>query len=274
MITTAELHAAAQREGLRFDQVEKDYVILCVLSGLGKAGLLNAGWTFKGGTCLRHCYYAGYRFSEDIDFSCRPDGDSHLAGAVALLERTAGLVHDATGVAIDVRTAVHSSGQEQLEIPLHYSRGTVRRQALPAVRVHLTFDEPVLTPPEIRAVESPYPEIDPFRIIVYSLQEIVAEKLRSLLQQQDKWPRPRDLYDLWFILCHRSEPVAGRELRALFERKCQVRHIEPDRSRLTSETLREWNREAWSNQLSPMMSAAPDYERVWADWGRACATLF
>jgi hypothetical protein len=28
MITTGELHDAAQREGLRFDQVEKDYVIL------------------------------------------------------------------------------------------------------------------------------------------------------------------------------------------------------------------------------------------------------
>ena len=36
MITTAELHDAAHREGLRFDQVEKDYVILCVLSAMGR----------------------------------------------------------------------------------------------------------------------------------------------------------------------------------------------------------------------------------------------
>ena len=272
MITTAELHEAARREGLRFDQAEKDYIILCVLSGLAKAGVHEAGWTFKGGTCLRHCYYAGYRFSEDIDFSCPPTSDN-LAAAVSLLERTAGLVSNETGVAIDVRAAAQSSGQEQLEIPLHYSRGGVGRQALPAVRVHLTFDEPVLTSAEIRTVEPPYADLGPFRITAYSLREIVAEKLRALLQQQEKWPRPRDLYDLWFIICDRAEPVGGEEMRRLFERKCQVRHIEPDVSRLSSETLREWNRQAWRNQLAPMMKAAPEYERMWADWVRASATL-
>jgi len=272
MITTAELHDAAQREGLRFDQVEKDYVILCVLSALVRAGLEGAGWTFKGGTCLRHCYYPGYRFSEDIDFSCRPRGDN-LASAVSLLEQAAGLVGDDTGVAIDVREAVHSPGQEQIELPLHYSRGGVRRQALPAVRVHLTFDEPVLMPAEVRIVTPHYAGLKSFRVPAYSLLEIAAEKLRALLQQQDKWPRPRDLYDLWYILCVRSERIVGRELRTLFERKCEVRRIQPDVSGLTAEALKEWNRGAWKTQLAPMMKAAPDYKRVWDDWTRTSATL-
>ena len=34
MITTAQLHHLAEKEGLRFDQAEKDYVILWLLSGL------------------------------------------------------------------------------------------------------------------------------------------------------------------------------------------------------------------------------------------------
>ena len=80
MITTAELHRVAEREGLRFDQVEKDYVILWLLSGLAHSGAKEHGWVFKGGTCLRHCYYEGYRFSEDIDFSCRPGGDNLIRG--------------------------------------------------------------------------------------------------------------------------------------------------------------------------------------------------
>ena len=33
MITSAELHRIAEKEGLRFDQAEKDYVILWVLWG-------------------------------------------------------------------------------------------------------------------------------------------------------------------------------------------------------------------------------------------------
>jgi hypothetical protein len=76
MIRTAELHRAAEQEGLRFDQAEKDYVILWLLSGLAHSGATEHGWVFKGGTCLRHRYYEGYRFSEDIDFSCRPGGDN------------------------------------------------------------------------------------------------------------------------------------------------------------------------------------------------------
>jgi len=65
----------------------------------------------------------------------------------------------------------------------------------------------------------------------------VAEKLRALLQQQETWPRPRDLHDLWFIICDRAAPVGGEEMRRLFQRKCEIRRIEPDVSRLTSETL-------------------------------------
>jgi len=199
--------------------------------------------------------------------------DDNVADSVRLLEAAAGLVSDDTGMAIDVRAAAQSPGQAQLELPLHYSRGGAGRQALPAVRVHLTFDEPVLFRPETLIVSPTYAGLESFQITAYSLLEIAAEKLRALLQQQEKWPRPRDLYDLWFILCERSEPIVGTQLHALFELKCAVRDVRPDVSRLTSATLKEWNREAWITQLAPMMKAAPDYDRVWADWLRTSAGL-
>ena len=85
------------------------------------------------------------------------------------------------------RLLLSACGRQSRGLWCVYSRSGVRRQALPAVRVHLTFDEPVLTTREIRAVEPPCPGLDPFRITAYSLQEVVAEKLRALLQQQEKW---------------------------------------------------------------------------------------
>lgn len=36
MIATAELHRLAEQEQLRFDQIEKDYVILWLLEGMGE----------------------------------------------------------------------------------------------------------------------------------------------------------------------------------------------------------------------------------------------
>ncbi|HEX7486495.1 MAG TPA: nucleotidyl transferase AbiEii/AbiGii toxin family protein [Vicinamibacterales bacterium] len=129
-----------------------------------------------------------YRFSEDIDFSCRP-GDDNVADAVSLLEAAAGLLTDDTGMVIDVRAAVQSPGQEQLEIPLHYSRGGARRQALPAVRVHLTFDEPVLSGAESRIVSPIYAGLESFQIMAYSLLEIAAEKLSAHSAMSGSRPR-------------------------------------------------------------------------------------
>jgi uncharacterized protein len=118
MITTVELHRVADREGLRFDQAEKDYVILWILSGLAHSGAMEQGWVFKGGTCLRHCYYEGYRFSEDIDFSCRP-GESDLDASLRLLDRIAGWVSDESGIRLSVRDPLKDPGDFQIEIPVN-----------------------------------------------------------------------------------------------------------------------------------------------------------
>lgn len=272
MISTAELHRAAVQQSLRFDQVEKDHVILWVLGALTASSGGSTDWVFKGGTCLRHCYYAGYRFSEDIDFSCL-GGTDNVATSVAKLEQAARQVREQSGLMLALKPARWSAGQEQLEIGLEYSRGGARRQALPAVIVHLTFDEPVITPIEVRDVVPPYSDLESFRVACYSKIEIVAEKLRALIQQQEKWPRPRDLYDLWFILCRQREPMLSHELRGLFERKCEIRGVAPDPQRLVSAELREWNRNAWGSQLLPTLKDGPDYDVVWDAWTTACATL-
>jgi predicted nucleotidyltransferase component of viral defense system len=39
------------------------------LLGLSKNDDLRAGLRFKGGTCLRKCYFPENRFSEDLDFT-------------------------------------------------------------------------------------------------------------------------------------------------------------------------------------------------------------
>ena len=265
MITTAQLHHLAEKEGLRFDQTEKDYVILWLLSGLAHSGVKEHGWVFKGGTCLRHCYYKGYRFSEDIDFSCRPGGDN-LEASLSLLDTVIAWVLQESGVRLSRREPLTVPGDFQIEIPLEYNRGGARRQGLPQVKVHLTFDEPILNEAVDCSVVPDYPDLSPFRITAYSKKEIIAEKLRSLLQQQKKWPRPRDLYDLWYILCKSEERFLWQELQPLFNEKCRVRGVQPDITGLTSDTLREWNENAWRDRLGPMLQDLPDFDRAWKEW--------
>jgi uncharacterized protein len=265
MITIAELHHAAEKEGLRFDQIEKDYIILWLLSGLVNSGAGEQGWIFKGGTCLRHCYYKGYRFSEDIDFSCIP-GQDNLDASLRLLDTVVRWVLNKSGIHLSMREPLTAQGDFQIEIPVEYNRGGARRQGLPQVKVHLTFDEPVLDDIAECSVEPVYSDLSTFKIPAYSKNEIIAEKLRSLIQQQKKWPRPRDLYDLWHILCNSEETFLWRELKPLFEMKCKVRGIEPDISGLTSENLREWNESAWTDRLGPMLKEFPDFYSTWKQW--------
>lgn len=265
MITTAELHRIAEQEGLRFDQAEKDYVILWILSGLVHSGLTRHGWVFKGGTCLRHCYYEGYRFSEDIDFSCKPGGDN-LDKSLQLLQKSAEKVQSESGIRIAVKKPHTIPGDFQIEIPVEYNRGGARRQGLPQVKVHLTFDEPILETPVVCSIKLVYSDLSPFKIRSYSKKEIVAEKLRSLLQQQKKWPRPRDLYDLWYILCLSREHFKWNELLPMFEEKCRVRDIKPDIKGLTSDNLKTLNKKAWKDRLGPMLKELPEFDLVWKDW--------
>jgi predicted nucleotidyltransferase component of viral defense system len=86
------------------------------------------------------------------------------------------------------------------------------------------------------------------------------------LQQQKKWPRPRDLYDLWYILCKTKERFSWHELKTLFDEKCHIRDVQPDITSLTSDTLRKWNENAWSRQLEPMLKDVPAFDRLWKEW--------
>jgi hypothetical protein len=40
----------------------------------------------------------------------------------------------------------------------------------------------------------------------------------------------------------------------------------PDIYGLTSDTLREWNENAWTDRLGPMLQKLPDFYSTWNEW--------
>ena len=73
MIDKREILEAASALGLLPNIVEKDYVLGWLLAGIHAHPDLAESWVFKGGTCLKKCYYETYRFSEDLDFTLRDE---------------------------------------------------------------------------------------------------------------------------------------------------------------------------------------------------------
>ena len=68
--------------------LEKDYALSYLLAGVASIGVLQESLVLKGGTALRKYYFAGYRFSEDLDFSLRRDMAVHDIGPA--IEQAAG----------------------------------------------------------------------------------------------------------------------------------------------------------------------------------------
>src|SRR5579864_2727115 len=88
MIDRREVLEAASSFSLLPNIIEKDYVLGWILAGINAHSELGQSWVFKGGTCLKKCYFETYRFSEDLDFTLREE--AHLEQG--FLTRTLGEV--------------------------------------------------------------------------------------------------------------------------------------------------------------------------------------
>ena len=98
MISRQDILERAAEWGLRPDVVEKDYALGWVLSALAAHPETSGQWVFKGGTCLKKCYYETYRFSEDLDFSLK-EGALYESGTIeSILREVAGACAEMSGI--------------------------------------------------------------------------------------------------------------------------------------------------------------------------------
>jgi predicted nucleotidyltransferase component of viral defense system len=71
VINRQEIADFSREFGLTANVIEKDYMLGWLLAGISNHSELSASWAFKGGTCLKKCYFETYRFSEDLDYPYR-----------------------------------------------------------------------------------------------------------------------------------------------------------------------------------------------------------
>jgi predicted nucleotidyltransferase component of viral defense system len=69
VIPKQEIMTLAAELQLQAHVVEKDYALGWFLAGIAAHPEIGPHWAFKGGTCLKKCFFETYRFSEDLDFT-------------------------------------------------------------------------------------------------------------------------------------------------------------------------------------------------------------
>lgn len=269
---TQILKSRARQTGMRLDIIEKDYALSYLLIAILETPGLGDRIVLKGGTALRKLYYPDYRFSEDLDYSTRVMGN--LSGADEKMTQAARLMEDTLqergpfGVQVEplLLREAHPGGQAAYNVRVQFPS---QRQALCRLKVEITVDEPVLLPPETCALRHDFNEPLKADIPVYPLAEIVAEKLRALLQSRARltergWGASRvcrDYYDLWQVL--RREKNPSKKIPGLTRDKCKARGMAFDSPQeFLAQELLAIARAEWNQQLSPFIRNAPPVEQV------------
>ncbi len=232
----SRIREATRTQGVLQSVVEKDYALSYVLAGLSSRPELADALVFKGGTALKKLFFGDYRFSEDLDFSAREaPKDQQLEQALRAAVHQATALLTAYGpFSLEMHryteTEPHPRGQEAFTIHVRFPWHPA---PLCSMKVEVTHDEPILLVPEKRTIIHGYEGEDLLAdVCCYQLEEIVAEKFRTLLQTQQSilergWSRPRgrDYYDLWRILEDLGDTLDTDQVRAILEEKCTHREV-------------------------------------------------
>lgn len=269
----ARIQAACASTGVPQTVIEKDYAISYVLLAIARTRILQTAFILKGGTTLKKLYFGDYRFSEDLDVSApeAPTGPELETALHEVVSETARLLaaHGPFDVGLERYTehSPHPTGQEafiiRVRFPWHPS-------PLCRVKLEVTHDEPVLLPPEERPILHAFEETIEGTVQCYRLEEVVAEKLRALLQTQQRlhargWTRPRarDYYDLWRVLSRYGEELKRSILPELVAAKCLHRGISYDSlDSFFSEDLVAEARRHWQASLGSFVSPLPSCDLV------------
>lgn len=226
MISLAEIKNEASKNNIREDIIEKDYVLGWVLWGITSNEKLKSNLAFKGGTALKKCFFDTYRFSEDLDFTILSDSVYSKEAFDINIQNITQSISQASNIQfpqISVEESQDLRGNPTFQIKIYYI-GPRRQIGSPAkIKIDLTKFEEVVLSLETKPLFHNYSDSSElkYNVLCYSLDEILAEKMRSLLERT----RARDFYDVWRLLRDYSANVNLNQFKKAFDEKCKYKSV-------------------------------------------------
>jgi predicted nucleotidyltransferase component of viral defense system len=267
VIDRRELLAAAANLGLLPNVVEKDYVLGWLLAGIFSHAAVAEKWVFKGGTCLKKCYFETYRFSEDLDFTLTDESHLNVDFLVGRFREIAAWVYEQTGIELPADKVYFEVFRNPRDKPAGQGRIPYRgpiapaSSDLPRIKLDLTADELLVLPPVDRPVSHPYSDAPEGGILsrCYSYEEVFAEKVRALAERA----RPRDLYDVINLFRHDEFHPAAPVIHNALARKCAFKGIPFPRLATLSGLYEELA--DWSAMLTHQLPSLPPVDPFWSE---------
>lgn len=273
MIRKREIEQKAEMQQVPKSTIDKDWVLGHFIDAIFSVKECRDNLVFKGGTCLRKCYFQDYRFSEDLDFtSINPS----FVLDKKLLTLITDLVTSRTEVPLYIQEITELRFNDQLTgykaIVKFWGADHSSNQAPPtpdrwntSIKIEIILYELMVFPAEEREVFHPYSDTlsaSPLTIPCYSLREVLAEKLRALIQRS--YTAPRDFYDIWYLA---NNPLAidWVEIREAFHIKMKFKNLEFEGiHQMMNESNDKQVKAGWQNSLAHQIPGGIEqsYEEV------------
>ena len=254
MIKPGEIQKKARAESVRDQQIEKDYVLSWILQGIAWNENLSNIIVFKGGTVLKKVYFEDYRFSEDLDFTLLDDSVSnewifmHFNKAFAYIKEKANIP------LVITHNTEHEDGG--INFYINYTGPLGGLGANKKVKVDISRNEQLQFEPIWKNLFLCYSDQEKHKLLCYSPEEILVEKLRSVMQRM----QARDFYDIWHLL-----EEYGLEVDQYineFIKKCKYKGLDPKNILNKLEHRIPQYKARWRKTMKGQIQALPEFDMV------------
>ena len=224
MIDEYHIRAKAGKEKIDAGIIEKDYILSKTIMALTVIKTFQDFFIFKGGTAIKKCYYTEWRFSEDLDFSSKKQ--LNRKEIRFLFQETIDNAMKMFGLSMRIleysQYPRESDKPVSAQLKLGYD-GPLRKSSGQKnnIKIDISYDEKIYSDKNIMPVFKIYEDDIETRIPVYTLEEIIAEKLRSILQRG----KSRDYYDVWKLLKNHSVDFDKKLANDIMKKKCGDKNI-------------------------------------------------
>jgi len=163
--------------------LERDYCLSWFLIGLSHSPLKNI-LLFKGGTCIKKCYFPDYRFSEDLDFTLAEE--CTFKNIQKNLDIAFKHIYLSSGIKLNFHHYDRHTHKNTYTFFLGYE-GPLPGVSSKEVKVDITIREKIVYPVEEKIILKGYKEYEDLTedaaIRTYSINEIAVEKVVALLDR-------------------------------------------------------------------------------------------
>lgn len=239
--------------------LERDYCLSWFLVGLSQSPLKDI-LIFKGGTCIKKCYFPDYRFSEDLDFTLAEECTfKNIQKNINIVFK---YVYLSSGIKLDFHYYDRHTHENAYTFFLGYE-GPLPSVSAKEVKVDITIREKIIYPIEEKIILRGYEEYEDLpedvAIRTYSINEIAVEKVVALLDRARN--EPRDLYDIWYLATNHYVDIT--ELIKAIEGKLEIRGKKL--GDVKDEFLYKENRfkKLWKIRLFSQMESIPEFKNVY-----------